>query len=643
MTQANTLSRRKFVAGAAAMGAATTFPLGRSATARASMHGRRIAIFGAGMSGLVAAQELVERGFEVDVYEPLSLFGGKARSYGVPGTAHGGRKELPAEHGFRFFPGFYQHVTETMRRIPAPGRKNGVLSALRSLDDLAGDEDGYGITYSGGPGSATESLIRLRDFRRLPDPNQLGNPAELVKAINTIFGGLATPTTFTRAIELAWFAARVGAFITACDERRKGPWDHISWWKFLRADGRSTFFKDNLVKGTTMGLVAVKPEVCSVSSAGNIMDAFVWNLMGYDRGPLTAYALRFLDGPTSEVWIDPWVAYLQSRGVRFHTGQALTGVELGGGRVTGATVVDGHGTLRRVEADWYMAAVPVDKLRPMLTTPEVLAHDPSLELMNDLHVDWMNGMQIYLKQPARAAASLVGIFDHQWTISAVLQRQLWRRDIPKEFGDGSVRDIISIDISTWDRPGSITTKKAARDCTKEEIFREVWAVLKERIARRDPAFRDSNVHSWTLDPAIKFAPGGGGVVANEETLTVQTVGTWEKRPKGPTAIPNLFLSGDWIRVTANVCSMEAANQGGRQAAQAVLAAAGGDPSSVFIKNEIATPPDIRKLKAEDKKRFDRGLPNILDAAVRGPSLQLPRVFEGADADANIRAAAARFG
>lgn len=640
MRQGQTINRRSFVAGAAAFGAAATLPLGRAGAARAAMNGRRVAIFGGGMSGLVVAQELVERGFEVDVYEPLSLLGGKARSYGIPGTGSGGRKDLPAEHGFRFFPGFYQHVTHTMQRIPAAGRRKGVLSALRDLEDLAGDEDGWGLTYSGSQYQITESLIRLQDFKRLPDPEDLPNPVELVKAINTIFGGLAQPTTWKRSLELLWFAARVGAFVTACDERRKGPWDHLSWWKFMRADGRSTWFQDNLVKGTTMALVAVKPEVCSVSSGGNIMDAFLWNLMGYDRGPLTAYALRFLDGPTSEVWIDPWVAYLQSRGVRFHLGQSLTGVTLSGGRVVGATVQDTGGTARTVDADWYVAAVPVDKLRPMLTTPEVLAHDPSLELMNDLHVDWMNGMQIYLKKPAKSSASLVGIFDHQWTISAVLQEQLWRRDIPDEFGDGSVKGIVSIDISTWDRPGQITTKKAAKDCTKEEIFREVWAVLKQRAGRHDPAFRDENIHSWFLDPAIRF-DSAGKVTHNEETLTVQTVGTWEKRPKGPTAIPNLFLSGDWIRVTANVCSMEAANQGGRQTAIAVLEAAGMDPDDVFIKYEIAAPPDVRKLRRQDKERFDKGMPNWLDAAVRGPSYRLPRIFGMEEGD--LRAAASGWG
>ena len=50
--------------------------------------GRRVAVLGGGMAGLTAAHELAERGFQVDVYEPVAL-GGKARSIGVPGTARG--------------------------------------------------------------------------------------------------------------------------------------------------------------------------------------------------------------------------------------------------------------------------------------------------------------------------------------------------------------------------------------------------------------------------------------------------------------------------------------------------------------------------------------------------------------------------
>src|SRR4051812_27402275 len=89
-----------------------------------------VAVLGGGVAGLTAAHELAERGFSVTVYESRSRFGGKARSIPVPGSGTGGRADLPAEHGFRFFPGFYRHLPDTMQRIPGRGREH-------VLDDLA--------------------------------------------------------------------------------------------------------------------------------------------------------------------------------------------------------------------------------------------------------------------------------------------------------------------------------------------------------------------------------------------------------------------------------------------------------------------------------------------------------------------------
>ena len=78
----------------------------------------KVIILGGGIAGLSAAHELIERNFDVEVYELLPIPGGKARSFGVPGSGKDGRKDLPGEHGFRFFPRFYRHVTDTMARIP---------------------------------------------------------------------------------------------------------------------------------------------------------------------------------------------------------------------------------------------------------------------------------------------------------------------------------------------------------------------------------------------------------------------------------------------------------------------------------------------------------------------------------------------
>src|SRR3954465_15620774 len=90
----------------------------------------RVAILGGGVAGLTAAHELAERGFDVVVLEARDRPGGKARSLPVPGSGTEGRADLPAEHGFRFFPGFYRHVPDTMRRIPYAGNERGVLDNL---------------------------------------------------------------------------------------------------------------------------------------------------------------------------------------------------------------------------------------------------------------------------------------------------------------------------------------------------------------------------------------------------------------------------------------------------------------------------------------------------------------------------------
>jgi NADPH-dependent glutamate synthase beta subunit-like oxidoreductase len=63
----NGVSRRRILYGTAAVGAAALLPV-PSARAAAGPK-RRVAVLGGGMSGLAAAHELVDRGFEGTVFE----------------------------------------------------------------------------------------------------------------------------------------------------------------------------------------------------------------------------------------------------------------------------------------------------------------------------------------------------------------------------------------------------------------------------------------------------------------------------------------------------------------------------------------------------------------------------------------------
>ena len=76
---------------------------------------------------------------------------------------------------------------------------------------------------------------------------------------------------------------------------------------------------------------------------------------------------RVLNGPTSAQWLDPWVEHLRAQGVTFQVGQSLSRLTPGGRHIASATVVDANGVPQQVSADWYVSAVPCEKLAAVLT------------------------------------------------------------------------------------------------------------------------------------------------------------------------------------------------------------------------------------------------------------------------------------
>jgi uncharacterized protein with NAD-binding domain and iron-sulfur cluster len=171
-------------------------------------------------------------------------------------------------------------------------------------------------------------------------------------------------------------------------------------------------------------------------------------------------------------------------------------------------------------------------------------------------------------------------------------------------------------ISDWSTPGNFNAK-SAKQCTPREIAAEAWAQIKAHLNDTDTVVTDDMVHSWMLDPAITNS--GTPDVANDEPLFIQDPGSWARRPSSVTAIDNLFLAGEWVKTDQNVTTMEGANEGGRQAANGVLIAAGYSGPAVDIV-PLFQAPWWAPFKAVDRHRYRAGLPNVLDIVdARWPS------------------------
>ncbi|MCP2289754.1 FAD-dependent oxidoreductase [Nocardia amikacinitolerans] len=582
------LTRREVLRGAVAagVGLAATASTATAApgTKRTPAPGRSVAIFGGGVAGLSAAHELAERGYQVTVYEPAFL-GGKARSMGVPGTGTGGRLDLPGEHGFRFFPGCYQNIPDTMRRIPFPGNRDGVAGNLIRVEG----------TVAG--------------FRGRPPifvPVELGAIDQLTpqRLQNTIVGAFGFVPELP-PWELAFFAKQMTVWFTSCAERRYGQWEYVTWEQILHAEGKSPAYRDYLVNALTRITVAAKPHVSSARTIGTIGEALVLAA----TGAIPQYAAgidRILNRPTNEAWIDPWVGYLRSLGVRFVMNRGAGALELRGGRIVSATVRGANGAAATVTADWYVCAMPVERTLPLLSD-RILEADPRLAGMHQLHTDWMVGIQYYLTRPTELPEGHIAALGSPWALTALRQAPMWVGDFAERYGDGAVRECLSVDISDWDSPG-VLYGRPAKECGREEIAAEVWAQLKEWLNTATGWLRDEDVHSWHLDPGITWR---GGAIDNATPLLVNTVGSYDHRPDAHCAVPNLFFGGDHVRSNIDLATMEGANESGRAAANAIMDAA-DDPAPRAPIFPLVSLPIFDQAKRIDAERYRAGLPHVLD-------------------------------
>ncbi len=735
-----------------------------------------VAIVGGGVAGLSAAHELAERGFEVDVYERRPYFGGKAASVriGEHSPHQTGPRGLPGEHGFRFFPGWYRHLPDTMRRIPYQDRtveQNLVAADMNLLCDYDRDPIRALVRL---PTSADELLTAAR------------LPAELLRL------GLT-------ADDLLFFFGKLATFLRSSEERRLSEFDNMTWWEFMEADSRSKAFRDYLVVSATRTTVAAKP---TCASAYTIAKGMLLTLFDTAR-PWNAFD-RVLNGPTNEVWIEPWRSYLSGLGVRFHTDTELDAIELEGRTIRSLRFVRRHRArvaraayqaaaslhrerevldrelkqllglaaaardcppgghdeafreavdeawpsppegflewggdrawkagrlaalaglaeqavpralradllahLRRryqeyrhiwetvdeaelaerhrqlceaeadlpleVTADHYLFALPVEQMAYYIQRSETLQRlDPALKNIIPLseHVDWMAGVQFYLRDVVNITRGHIDLLDSEWALTAVSQVQFWKDvDLPAMATDpdpelrrqaGEVRSILSVDISAWDRKGRLRPKEAY-NCTPQELAEEVWCQLKRSLNRpgRAPVLRDESLLGWgegkpvpprvsyfvddsivdKLDRkkqavydkfrTVRFSAAelvrrqgsrksgqepvfrhGERLLLNAEPLLINRVGSWALRPGVKTEIHNMFLAADYVRTHTNLATMEAANEAARAAVNEILLVTGSRERPCPIWPPAESPallePLLQLVRELDGVLFRRG-------------------------------------
>jgi uncharacterized protein with NAD-binding domain and iron-sulfur cluster len=463
-----------------------------------------------------------------------------------------------------------------MRRIPIEGRRDGVFGNLVPASEVQ-------IARDGG--------------------SEIVSPVHFPASLRDLH--LAFRTLFTYATDVGipvegqfHFADRLLLLLTSCEERRFAEYENQSWWSFSGAESRSLDYQKFLADGLTRSLVAAKAREMSARTGGYILLQLL-----FDLSRPGGAADRVLNGPTNDVWIDPWLAHLRGLGAKYRTEHQVQAIHCAAGRITGVTVV-AHGKTVEDSADFYVAALPVEVMR-LLAGDELKEAEPRLAGLHRLRTRWMNGIMFYLDRDVPLVPGHTIYIDSPWALTSISQAQFWPGFKLAEMGDGRVEGLLSVDVSDWERAGVVHRKQAIY-CSSEEVRDEVWAQLKQGLNDAGiDVLEDANVLAWFLDPSIVYP--NPNEASNLEPLLVNTVGSWADRPDAVTSIENFFLVSDYVRTHTDLATMEGANEAARRAVNGILDASGSTAPRCHIW-PLEEPAIFAPARAIDRLLFKLGRP-----------------------------------
>jgi 15-cis-phytoene desaturase len=551
----------------------------------------KVAVFGAGMAGLSAAHELRKASdLEIEVYESSDGIGGKSRNQygGVLPAGTGGREDLPGEHGFRFFPGFYKNIIKTLEEIP-------VSADAFVADRLVGSPDA---------GLAKHDTGLLTFARSI----EIGRLTEIASGLLNMYEELEFASE--DIARMAWFNIK---YLTSCRERRLS-YDSTNWWNFIDAESpryTEAFREFEAAIPRTMSALVAKES--STLVVGDVTMQFLFGAMGDHEKD------RLLDGPTDEAWLNPWFDHLKSTNggteVKFNFDTKLVDIKLAAdGKSVESVKVDNAGIEEVIVADYYLVAIPVEHFVPLISA-EMRNADPQLDALKSTYTDekwtgWMVGAQIGLKVDQPMVAGHAFYPSSTWALTSVSQAQFWenRGKLETRFGDGATTGMLSVIISDWET-SSDTFPAANTTANRDQLVQLLGDQLRYELdATAEVNLAQSNINFIHLDDAVDVIAGQW---RNKTPLLLHPEDAYDVRPSVSGEIGNLFLASDYIKTNVKLATMEGACEAARKAVGAIFEevdALAMEPAYWHMEE----PETIEPFKMLDEAMVEHGKDHVMD-------------------------------
>jgi hypothetical protein len=202
---------------------------------------------------------------------------------------------IPGEHGFRFFPGFYRHLFDTMKRTPAFNERG--LAEGSAFDQLITTPRPQ-LSLGGG--------LHNFDFRNI------ASFSEAREATDLMFGKVGFKPKDVLGLQVKTFR-----FLTSGPKRREKEAEPINLIEYLGGKEPEKLFTPQC-----FDFIDRAPRALAAMSASE-SDARSQYSITIQLGLKSLPDPATLNGPTSIAWLDPWKAYLKRQGVKFFIGRLI--------------------------------------------------------------------------------------------------------------------------------------------------------------------------------------------------------------------------------------------------------------------------------------------------------------------------------
>lgn len=486
---------------------------------------KHVIIIGGGIAGLTTAHELVEQNYRVTLIERNKIVGGMART-----VQDASKKICPYEYSWRAYGQWYQNVYNIMKRIPFNDNET-------VFDKL--------VVLQGGPKTCSKKIPEYNDtFSKMPLKDYLTILPILIQ------------------------------FSCSCDERNRKKFSKIGLRDFIHENKLSKEAENLIGKivGPYLGFDYHHASVYDLLYSGEMMST------NSDK----QYDFSITSLPTNYAWFEPWIRFLQSKGVSILMDTEITNLTLNTcNQIDNIRVIDRSvipHTVQSMHADYYVVCTGPEILKALLHPYKL--YKPIQTFYHDIRTVADNGRQIQLsvyyyldtKIFLENKNTLAYLPNTPWLLMVLPTGHIWGDAYMSKYCDKRIKEVVSVGICEPYVNG-LLIKKPWSQCTRDEIRIEAWYQLihdadfrNNVCVENDRPLDDVSIVQFTMWDSFIYK---NGHMDTYEPKWANNVNTVEYRPGPITPMPNLFVAGSYSNTSTGTYSMESAAESGKIAAKAV--------------------------------------------------------------------------